>query len=450
MLVRKAGSRIREWIRSSRNALLVSGARQVGKTWSIRASLQEEGCDYLEINLIKEPELIPAIAQCSSVDELTVILSAAKNYSFTKGKTFLFIDEVQECKEIVTKIKFWVDEGSYRYVLSGSLLGVELRGLRSAPVGYLTQIDMYPLDFEEFLTASGVKPETMDYLRSRFENRSEVNELVHNKMMQHFRRYLVVGGMPQAVQEYVDTGDLNKVSEIQNDIIELYKLDFTKYEEENRKLMLVAVYDQIPSQLLKQNRRFNFSDIKKGLRFERLEDSFLWHAAAGVAIPVYNATEPRVALNQNAKSSLLKLYSSDVGLLTQQYGSAIRLAILADDSKANLGGIYENAVAQELNTHGFPLYFYNSHKIGELDFVIEQGLSVVPIEVKSGKDYYVHSAISKVVENDEYGVQTAYVLTNYNVSKEEKIINLPVYMCTFIKDNVRLPILGPIDDDIEL
>ena len=444
MLERKAEKEIRTWINGGKTALLVSGARQVGKTWSIRRCLEQEGCHFLEINLIREPELIPTLEHCGSVEDLIVNLSAARNFSFRKGETILFIDEVQEFRDIVTRVKFWVDEGSFRYVLSGSLLGVELNSLRSAPVGYLTEIKMFPLDFEEFLTASGVPAETLGHLRDCFDRRRPVQDLVHQKMMQHFQRYLVVGGMPAAVQEYVSTGDINRVTIIQRSIIELYKLDFTKYEKQEKKLMLIAVYDQVPSQLLKQNRRFNYSDIKKGLRFERLEDSFLWLAAAGVAIPVYNATEPRVALNQNAKSSLLKLYSSDVGLLTCQYGNAIRMKVLLGDDSVNLGGVYENAVAQELNTHGFPMYFYNSHKIGELDFVIEKELSVLPIEVKSGKDYYVHSAISKAADNAEYGVQTAYVLANCNLAQEGKLCYLPVYMATFIRDDVQLPVLEPI------
>ena len=444
MLLRKVEQDIRSWIRSSTTALLVSGARQVGKTWTIRKCLQDEGCDYIELNLIEEPELVPALAKCSTVEDLIVILSTATNRSFTKGKTILFIDEVQELKEIVTKVKFWVDEGSFRYVLSGSLLGVELRSIRSSPVGYLSEVKMFPLDFEEFLTASGVTSDTLDYLRTCFQKRCPVEEYIHEKMMQHFQRYLVVGGMPAAVQEYVNSGDISKVTLIQRSIIDFYKLDFTKYELEEKKLMLISIYDQVPAQLLKQNRRFQFNDIKKGLRFERLEDSFLWLSFAGVVIPVYNATEPRVALSQNAKSSLLKLYSSDVGLLTSQYGNALRVKILTGDQSVNLGGIYENAVAQELNAHGFPMYFYNSHKNGELDFVIEQAMTVVPIEVKSGKDYYVHSAISKVCDNREYGVQTAYVLANCNISQEGKLVYLPVYLSAFIRDDTELPILAPI------
>ena len=444
MISRKSETKIKNWIQDSKKALLVSGARQVGKTHSIRRCLDELGCDFLEINLIEQPELVPVIEASMSVEDLIINLSTATNYSFTKGETILFIDEIQEAKDIVTRIKFWVDEGSFRYILSGSLLGVELKNLRSAPVGYLEEIKMFPLDFEEFLLASNVQPEVIAHLRDCFDNERGVSDLIHNKMMEHFRRYLIVGGMPEAVKEYINSGDINKVTEIQLSIIEMYKRDFTKYEAEDKKLMIISIYDLVPSQLLKQNRRFNYSDIKKGLRFERVESSFLWLASAGVVIPTYNATEPRISLNQNRKSSLVKLYCSDVGLLTSSYGNALRTKILIDDGKVNLGGIYENAVAQELNSHGFPTYFYNSHKNGELDFLIEKAASVIPIEVKSGKDYYVHSALTKTVANKEYEVEKAFVLSNYNVKTEGEIVYLPVYMTMFISDDAALPVLREI------
>ena len=432
MLFRKAEREILSWIRSSKNALLVSGAHRVGKTWAIRNCLRAEECNYLEINLAQEPELVEALKQCISVEDMTLVLSAMKNYCFIKGKTILFIDEVQELKETVTRIKDWVEEGSYRYVLSGSLLGAELREIYSAQMESLPEIKVYPLDFEEFLLASGVQRDTIEYLHDCFDAHKPVEEVVHTKMMQYFQRYLVVGGIPAVVQEFVNSGDIGKVTEIQRNIIESYRLDFAYYEKKEKRLMLISVYDQIASQLMKQNRRFNFSDIKKGLRFERLEDSFLWLSEAGITIPAYNVTEPCVPLNQNVKSSLLKLYASDVGLLSCQYENAIRVKILIGDQTVNLGGVYENAVAQELNTHGFPMYFYNSHKSGELDFLIEQRQKAVPIEVKSGKDYYVHSAISKATVNAEYDIETAYVLTGGNVSQDGKILYLPVYMCTFI------------------
>lgn len=445
MLYRKAKERIDTWMSDSGVALLVSGARQVGKTRLIRECLKERNLDYLEINLINEPDLIPLFSQSSSVQDLVVGLSTAKNHHFIKNETILFIDEIQELKDIATQIKFWVDEGSFKYILSGSLLDIELKALRSAPVGYLHELKMFPMDFEEFLIASGVPDESIEYIHSCFEQKKSVTDVVHDKIMQHFKRYLVVGGMPAAVQEYVDTGDISRVSMIQKNIIELYKLDFTKYEAVEKKLKLIAIFDQMPSQLMKQNRRFNYSDIQKGLRFERLEDSFLWLTSAGVAIPVYNTSEPRVALKQNTKSSLLKLYSSDVGLLTCQYGSIIRTKILTDDNSVNLGGIYENAIAQELNSRGFEMFFYNSHKHGELDFLIERDLSVVPIEVKSGKDYRVHSALNSCVSNPEYEVNEAFVLANCNIRSEDRIMYLPVYMAMFLSNTDDKLILKKID-----
>ncbi|MBO4784050.1 MAG: ATP-binding protein [Lachnospiraceae bacterium] len=445
MLERKAEQIIADWIRNGKNALLVSGARQVGKTYSIRKCLKELEADYLEINLIKTPKLIEALANAETVDDLKINISASTNYKFTDGKSVIFIDEVQECKEIVTKIKFWVDDGRYRFVLSGSLLGIELNDVRSVPVGYLKEIEMFPLDFEEFLRASGVLEETIDYLKDAFVKETAVSDVVNEKMMSHLYRYLVVGGMPEAVQEYVNSGDIGKVSDIQESIIRTYKRDFTKYERQDKKLMLISVFGQIPSNLLKQNKRFIYSDIKNGLKFERVESSFLWLSSAGVSIPVYNATEPRVSLNQNKKSSLLKLYSSDVGLLTKQYGDSIRYEILVKNPQINLGGIFENFVAQELNSHKFDGYFYNSHKQGELDFVIENEGKVIPIEVKSGKDYYIHSALNNAVQNREYQIEKAYVFADCNTKVDEKIRYMPIYMVSFLTQNVEMPVLKPIE-----
>ena len=442
MITRKAEKYINNWIKNPARALLVTGARQVGKTYTIRKCLRDNKCNYVEINLIQNSEYIAALQQANTIEELKLNISALTDVTFEDNKTFLFIDEVQECKDIVTKLKFWVDDGRIKLILSGSLLGVELKDLRSAPVGYMDEFDMYPLDFEEFIKASGVKTETIDYLKKCFLERSPVTDVINNKMLTHLKRYLVIGGMPAAVSTYVETGNVGEVSIIQDNIIRQYKVDFTKYETEDKKLMLTAIYDQIPSQLLRQNKRFNYSDIQKKLRFEKLEDSFLWLKYAGVAIATINATEPRIALNQNAKSSLIKLYSSDVGLLTYQYGNALRAKILFGDDKVNLGGVYENFVAQELNAHGYPSYFYNNHNLGELDFVIEHNGSVLPIEVKSGKDYYVHSAISKAAYNEEYQVNEAFVFANCNVEVRDKIIYFPIYMCAFISDEYEYPILS--------
>ena len=442
MLKRKAEQRINHWIKHPLRALLVSGARQVGKTFTIRKCLKENNCDYVEINLLQNREYIYALEQANTIDDLKLNLSALQNVSFADNRTILFIDEVQECREIVTKIKFWVDDGRLKFILSGSLLGVELRNIRSAPVGYLDEIDMFPMDFEEFILASGVTEETVAYLKDCYALRKPVSEVVNSKMFTHLNRYLVVGGMPAAVNEYVETGNIWEVSLIQESILRQYRLDFTKYETEDKKLMLLSIFNQVPTQLMKQNKRFNYADIQKGLRFERLEDSFLWLKYAGVVLATINTTEPRIALLQNAKNSLLKLYSSDVGLLTNQYGTSFRNNILFNIGGINLGGVYENFVAQELTVHGYPSYFYCNHNLGEIDFLIEHEGCALPIEVKSGKDYYVHSAITKAVNNKEYQTREGFVLANCNIEVKDKIVYFPVYMCAFICDRQEYPVLS--------
>lgn len=445
MIKRKIEKDIIHWIQKPNRALLVTGARQVGKTFTIRECLKKCGCKFIEINLIENAEYIAALEQSTTIDDLKLNLSAVKDVVFEDNTTYLFIDEVQECKDIITKIKFWVDDGRIKFVLSGSLLGVELRNLRSAPVGYLDELDMYPMDYEEFIAASGVTDETIEFLKQSFKNRTPIPDVINDKMLKHLDRYLVIGGMPAAVAAYLENGNVGEVTSIQENIIRQYIVDFTKYEAEDKKLMLSSIYNQIPAQLLKQNKRFNYSDIQKKLRFEKLESSFLWLVYAGVAIATINTTEPRVSLSQNAKSNLIKLYSSDVGLLTYQYGNSFRSKILFGDTSINKGGLYENFVAQELHAHKYSTYFYNNKKIGELDFVIEHDGAIIPIEVKSGKDYYVHSAISKATYNEEYQVQEAYVFANCNISRDDKIIYFPIYMCAFLRDEVEYPILEPIE-----
>lgn len=446
MLERAAEKEINEWLRKPAGALLVSGARQVGKTFTIRKCLRQTSASWLEINLIEHPEIIPSLEQSRTVSELLINLSTAFAFRFEPGKTVLFFDEIQEFSDIVTRIKFWVDDGRFRYILSGSLLGIELRGIRSAPVGYLRIIEMYPLDFTEFLLGTGIPDEVIEHLQECYIRKEPVGSLIHEKIMTHFRRYLITGGMPQAVEEYVASGDMRKVTEIQKGILAMHQLDFTRYEKMERRLNLISVFTQVPSQLLKQNRRFSFADLKKGLRYEKLENSFLWLTCAGVVIPTYNTTEPKIALEQNAKHSLVKLYCADVGLLTCQYGSAVRIGILQGASKINLGGVFENAVAQELNSNGYQTYFYHSHGKGELDFLIEQNGEVVPIEVKSGKDYYIHSALTKTLTNPEYNIRSAIVLADCNISQVGNITYYPVYMTTFIRDSQEYPKA----DEIEL
>lgn len=441
MLHRKIEKPIIDWIRTGKKALLIDGARQVGKTYIIRNVLESEQCDYIEFNLLQTPELAVLLKKSETVDDMITNLSLFSKKPLVKGKSFIFFDEIQEFKELTTKIKFWVDEGSFRYVFSGSLLGVELKNLKSAPVGYLKTLTMYPMDFEEFLQIYNFTEDLKKSLHKSFINRTPVNEIVHNRMIQIFNMYLNVGGMPAVVEHFKETRSLEDVISEHEDIVVQYKKDFTRYEKEEKKPYLTQIYDLIPAELNSSNKRFNFADIKKGLRYERSEDNFIWLASAGVALPVYNVSAPTLPLLLNEKSSLFKLFLSDVGMLTTLYGRATKMQLLSDNQNINYGSLYENVVAQELNTHGFKqLYYYNSKKFGELDFVIEYKGKVLPIEVKSGKSYQRHSALSNIMKISDYSIEEAFILSNYNVKVKGNLVYYPIYMIMFIKnDAITMP-----------
>lgn len=440
MLRRKIEKDIVGWLKKGEKALLIDGARQVGKTFIIRSVLRSEGFEFIEFNFLKSPQLCALLAKSETVDDMITNLSLFTEKSFVKGKTVVFFDEIQEFKEITTKLKFWVDEGSFRFVFSGSLLGVELKNIKSAPVGYLKTLTMYPMDFEEFLQIYNFTEELRASLYRSFAERLPVDETVHNRMMQIFNMYLNVGGMPAAVNRFKETKSLEDVISEHDDIVVQYKKDFTRYESDDKKPYLTQIYDLIPAELNQPNKRFNFSDLKKGLRYERSEENFIWLAEAGVALPVYNVSEPAVPLLLNEKSSLFKLFLADVGMLTTLYGRATKMQLLSENQDINFGALYENVVAQELKAHGFKVYYYNSKKFGELDFVIEYNGRILPIEVKSGKDYKRHSALANILEVMNYSIEEAFVFSNYNVEVTENIVYYPIYMSMFLmNDTIRLP-----------
>ena len=439
MLWRKVEKDIRGWIKDGREALLVNGARQTGKTFVIEKCLESEGVDYVEFNLVERPEVVEILNGCLDKDISTFVsrLSLLANRRLVKGQTIVFFDEIQECSEILTAMKFLVEDGSFKYVLSGSLLGVELVGIKSAPVGSLRTLKMYPLDFHEFLVALNVQQELLDGLEGRFKERKPVDDIVHGRLLEVFYLYLVVGGMPAAVQSFVSGHDFMEVSAVHRMIIEQYKVDFTKYEKE-RKLRLIEAYNLIPSELNSKNKRFVFSDLDKNLRFERYEESFMWFSNAGVALPSFNATEPVVPLEINRKNNLFKLFLSDVGLLSTLYGNAAKLRLLNSGEDMNCGAVFENAVAQELASKGFELFYYNSKRLGEVDFLIECDGNCLPIEVKSGKDYSIHSALDNLLKNEDFNIPMAYVLSKGNVRVDGRTVYLPIYMTMFI-DELQLP-----------
>lgn len=432
MIGRKIDQLIEHFYENSNKALLIDGARQVGKTYSIRRFGNTHFESFIEINFVKTPEAVETFRNATNSDTILLRLSAFTDKPLIKGKTLIFFDEVQKCPEIVTAIKFLVDDGSYRYIMSGSLLGVELKGLSSAPVGYMDIIEMFPIDFEEFADALGVAPRVIDTLHHCFNSREKVDEVIHDRLMQLFRLYLVVGGMPAAVQKYTDTHNLRDVMDEQMSIVRLYKLDISQYDPDE-KLYLDDIFDLIPSELNAKNKRFILKNLNQNLKFSRYESSFLWMSHAGVALPTYNVEEPVPPLKLSKQRNLFKLFQNDVGLLAAQYADGLQLRILNGDQHVNFGAVFENYVAEELLAHGFELYYFNSKRQGELDFVIERDGQTIPIEVKSGKDYERHNALSNVMANPNYDIPMAYVLCNDNVKVNGKIVYLPIYMTMFIQ-----------------
>lgn len=433
-MYRKDASFISDWINNSNKALLVTGARQIGKTWLIRDEIEKSGLTRFEINFIDQPDMIEYLNAQMSAEDFLVKLKLVMPENCRPHETIVFFDEIQKCPELVTKIKFLVEEGSFKYVMSGSLLGIELKGIASAPVGYLSILRMYPMDFEEFMVANNVSSATLDMLEDKFKLKAPVDEFIHQKLLAMFFVYLIVGGMPDAVKTYIETKDIRAVDRIQCDIAALYKEDFSQYEQEDRKLKLKSIYDIIPAELNKQNKRFVFMMLDKELKFDRYENSFLWLKDAGVALPVYNVDTPAIPLMASKNSNLFRLFSSDIGLLTSAYPAETKIELINKNSEVNNGAHFENAVAQQLTANGFVPYFCKKKNLGELDFLIEMSGKVVPIEVKSGKEYKLHKALDNFMNISDYHLDEAYVFSIGNVEKDGVVTYLPVYMCYLLKE----------------
>ena len=432
MIERKIMKRIRDFYKNDKKALLITGARQVGKTYTIREFGKTNFESFIEINFLEDRTAQSLFENAKNSADILLRISAITNQPLIPGKTLIFFDEVQECKEIVTAIKFLVDEGSYRYILSGSLLGVDLKDIRSAPVGYMDIYEMFPLDFEEFALANGVSARIIDSLHNSFADHTLVDAIVHEKMMDIFRLYLIVGGMPSVVVRYIATNNLQEVIQEQRAILSLYRQDIAKYDPKN-KLYLEDIFTLIPSELNNKNKRFILKNLNENFKFSRYQNSFIWLKNAGVALPTFCVTEPTVPLTLNKSANLFKLFLSDVGLLAAMYMDGIQLKVLNREKDINFGSVYENAAAQELKAHGYELYYFNSKKQGELDFIVEREGDVLPIEIKSGKDYQRHAALDNVMDNKDYAIPTAFVFQNDNVRTNGRIVYLPIYMLMFLQ-----------------
>jgi len=434
MLKRKAYEKLKEWkAQENKKALCIIGARQIGKTTLIRQFGLENYENFVEVNFVTDPDAAKIFDGALDADTIITNLTAYIRKPMEPGKTLVLFDEVQECPNVRTAIKFLVEDGRFDYIESGSLLGVRYKEIRSYPVGYEEIYRMYPMDFEEYLVANGVQQSTIDYLATCFDSLSPVSESVHDTLCRLFMSYIVVGGMPQTVQIYVDTHDIGKVVANQNSILELYRLDIARYATGNDKTKIKAIFDSIPSQLNDKNRRFILTSIDANGRQNRYENSFNWLDDSGVALPCFNVTEPDPPLKLNEKHNLFKLFMGDTGLLCAACMENIQFDILSGNLDINMGSILENIIAQQLKSNGFSLNYFDSKKYGELDFVVQNGMHTDLIEVKSGKDYKIHSALNKVRHVENWKTDKSYVLCRGNIEQSGGIAYLPWYMVMFIK-----------------
>lgn len=430
---------------NNKKALFVTGARQIGKTYLIR-QLGETYEHFVEINFINEKEALKIFN--GNLDTSTIImnLTAYLKQSLVPGKTLIFFDEIQECPEAQTALKFLVEDGRFDYAASGSLLGVRYKKVRSYPVGFLHVITMMPMNFQEFCIANGVQEKTFTLLETCFQKHTIVPEVVHEQLLKLFRLFVIVGGMPEVVKTFVETSDLTRVLQTQEDILALYRKDISQYAGRDQ-VKITRIFDQIPLQLDEKNRRFKLSALQKNARSRDYEEAFLWLRDAGVALPCYNVRELKAPLRLNDQATLFKLFLNDSGLLCASSLENVQFAILQGDLSVNMGSILENVFADELQKNGFSLHYYNKQKIGELDFVIQKGHQVIPLEIKSGKDYKRHAAMGHALEVKEWSLKQGIVFCQGNLEEAGSILYLPWYMIMFLKQD-RMPDSYIVDLDL--
>lgn len=440
MLYRKMQTELEKRLKSDDNRVLViDGARQVGKTYIIRHIGKKIFKNFIEINMLQDFESNRNFEKTKTVTDFYFQVSMIAGAKLKKKEnTLIFIDEIQVYPHLLTLLKFLADDDRYTFIASGSLLGVTLQRTTSIPIGSIQVWQMYPLDFEEFLYANGMNEMAIDILQEKMRSMESLDEALHNKMLDLFKKFLLIGGLPAAVNSYIENKNIHEVRNIQNEIREYYSLDASKYDEEN-KLKIRRIYEMIPSNMENKKKRVIIQQIeqKRGKTFSNYQDEFEYLISAGIALEVKAISNPKFPLIETSSKNLLKLYLNDAGLLSAiLYGRNIN-AVLGEEKSVNLGSLYETAVASELKAHGFKLFYYDNRSKGEVDFLIDDydSLSVVPIEVKSGKDYTVHSALNKFLENKDYNVKKAFVLSNESeVLVKGNITYLPVYYVMFFKN----------------
>lgn len=441
MLFRKYTERIESFLKTESNKiLLVNGARQIGKSYLIRYVGKKLYSHYVELNLKADKEGAGIFASVHSVEDFYMQLGAVAGKKLDrKDNTLVFLDEIQSYPHLLTMLKFLNEDGRYTYIASGSQLGVALSQTPSVPLGSVSIEQMYPLDFEEFLLAMGCAQETIDGVRSKYELHESLNDSLHRYMLQQFKIYLLVGGMPEAINKFLVARNIAHVRKIQSDIHTLYRIDASQYDE-TKKLVIRRIYDMIPSNMENKKKRVvvtKIEETKGHKQFDDYANEFEYLTNSGIALSVQAISNPCFPLVESESKNLLKLYLSDVGLLTNVlFGTNVN-AVLGDANSINLGAVYESVVAQELHAHGFELHYYDNKQKGEVDYLIDdyQHLTVLPVEVKSGKDYAIHSALNNFLKTPDYDIHRAIVFSNeQHVSEKDGVLYLPIYYSMFLQN----------------
>jgi len=433
MLNRNMMNRLIQWKNSpNKRALLIKGARQVGKTFIVREFARAHYENFIEINFEKQPTVKKAFEEDLDARSIILNLSAMGIGPFEEGKTLVFFDEIQSCANARTAIKFLVEDGRFDYIESGSLLGIGYKDVSSYPVGFEEQVFMYPLDFEEFMWAKGITAEVIDKLRETYNQTLAVDNFLHERIMKIYREFLVVGGMPAAVTAFLENDDLAQTIKVQNSILDSYRDDISKYAEKE-KILVKNMFDAIPEQLNRRNKRFILADLEKGTAARKYENASMWLSEAGIALNCFNVSALETPLRFSEKRNLYKLYMLDTGLLCAQGMKGIQSELLNGNININEGGITENAVAAELAKKNIPLYYYDKKGRAEIDFVLTENNSLSAIEVKSGKNYKTHASLDNACAQAPKKMNRRIVLSKYNTEKGENgVLYYPLYMAMFI------------------
>ena len=428
MLERKIAKHLEQWKGKKRKkALLVAGARQTGKTYSIRQFGKEKYEVFIEINFKEDKSAADIFSNVSVAYALIANLTAYTGTSLKSGKTLIFLDEIQECPQARAAVRLLVKDGRYDCIEAGVVDDV---------LEYEEKYFMRALDVEEFMYANGIKSAAIDYVRDCFEQRWAVSGSAHEMLKRIFGYYVVVGGMPEAVQVFIDTHDMGKVTQVHKHILQLQRQDIEKMRNVSKteKTKMNKILDFVPTELNKTNKRFLLADIRKSARMERYENSLNRLADIGLTLPCYYVSEPKNPLEESEKRNLFKLYLADSGLLCAMSPENMQFGIMRNKFEAGMESILENTFAGILTANGFAIRYYNEKNKGELDFLIQKGEEVIPIEIRSEDNYKSHQTLDYVLGNKDWDLKYGIVFCDRNVEKEGNIYYMPWYMVMFLRD----------------